>query len=144
MATAPANELVPAAASNAAAAVVLFDQDKFDAFYAKLQADIDAVPVDLTTKKGRDAIASAAAKVRTEKASEATIGRLQRSSEGLLRDKLAESQRANLAEQRVNSLLDEIAALRPDAEKYRERCRRDREHAENARVRKRAARKEAA
>lgn len=47
--------------------------------------------------------------------------------------------------QRENSkLLDEIAALRPDAEKYRERCRRDREHAENARVRKRAARKEAA
>ena len=38
----------------------------------------------------------------------------------------------------------EIAALRPDAEKYRERCRRDREHAENARERKRAARKEAA
>ena len=75
---------------------------------------------------------------------EATIGRLQRTSEGLLRDKLAESQRANLAEQRVNSLLDEIAALRPDAEKYRERCRRDREHAENARVRKRAARQEAA
>ncbi|WP_367347545.1 hypothetical protein [Sphingobium yanoikuyae] len=34
----------------------------------------------------------------------------------------------------------EIAALRPDAEKYRERCRRDREHAENARERKRAAR----
>lgn len=69
MAIAPANEIVPAAASNAAAAVVLFDQDKFDAFYAKLQADIDAVPVDLTTKKGRDAIASASAKVRTEKAS---------------------------------------------------------------------------
>lgn len=38
----------------------------------------------------------------------------------------------------------EIAALRPDAEKYRERCRRDREHAENARMRKRAARKEVA
>jgi hypothetical protein len=69
MASAPTTDLVPAAASNAAAAVVLFDQDKFDAFYAKLRADIDAVPVDLTTKKGRDAIASAAAKVRTEKAS---------------------------------------------------------------------------
>lgn len=49
--------------------VVLFDSDKFDAFCAKLKADIDAVPVDLTTKKGRDAIASAAAKVRSEKAS---------------------------------------------------------------------------
>lgn len=59
--------LVPA--DKAAASVVLFDSDKFDAFYAKLKADIDATPVDLTTKKGRDAIASAAAKVRSEKAS---------------------------------------------------------------------------
>lgn len=72
------------------------------------------------------------------------IGELKAQAAGRLRDKLAESERANLAEQRVNSLLDEIAALRPDAEKYRERCRRDREHAENARERKRAARKEAA
>ncbi|WP_257541097.1 hypothetical protein [Sphingobium sp. CFD-1] len=59
--------LVPV--NNAAAAVVLFDNEKFDAFYAKLKADIDATPVDLSTKKGRDAIASAAAKVRSEKAS---------------------------------------------------------------------------
>ncbi|WP_287212564.1 hypothetical protein [Sphingobium sp.] len=63
----PATEIVPVA--NAAAAVVLFDQAKFDAFYAKLKADVDAVPVDLTTKKGRDAIASVSAKVRSEKAS---------------------------------------------------------------------------
>lgn len=63
----PATDIVPVA--NAAAAVVLFDQAKFDAFYAKLKADVDAVPVDLTTKKGRDAIASVAAKVRSEKAS---------------------------------------------------------------------------
>ena len=55
--------------NNPAAAVVLFDQDKFDAFYAKLKADVEAVPVDLSTKKGRDAIASVAAKVRSEKAS---------------------------------------------------------------------------
>lgn len=55
--------------NNPAAAVVLFDQDKFDAFYARLKADVEAVPVDLSTKKGRDAIASIAAKVRSEKAS---------------------------------------------------------------------------
>ena len=63
----PATDIVPVA--NAAAAVVLFDQAKFDAFLAKLKADVAAVPVDLTTKKGRDAIASVAAKVRSEKAS---------------------------------------------------------------------------
>lgn len=63
---------------------------------------------------------------------------LQAVSKGILRDKIAESERANLAEQRVNSLLDEIAALRPDTEKHREKLRRDREHAENTRVRKRA------
>lgn len=72
MATAPILDaptaLVPAG-NNAAAAVVLFDQNKFDDFYARLKAEVDAVPVDLSTKKGRDAIASVAAKVRTEKAS---------------------------------------------------------------------------
>ncbi|RSU58049.1 hypothetical protein [Sphingobium yanoikuyae] len=66
------------------------------------------------------------------------ISALKEQCAGILRDKIAESERANLAEQRINSLLAEIAALRPDAEKYRERCRRDREHAENARERKRA------
>ena len=73
MATAPIIEHEPTTAiapvNNAAAAIVLFDQDKFDAFYAKLKADVDATPVDLSTKKGRDAIASVAAKVRSEKAS---------------------------------------------------------------------------
>ncbi|WP_375187716.1 hypothetical protein [Sphingobium yanoikuyae] len=63
------------------------------------------------------------------------IGQLKAQAAGILRDKIAESERANLAEQRVNSLLAEIAALRPDAEKYRERCRRDREHAANKRKR---------
>lgn len=61
------NAITPVASP--AAAVVLFDQDKFDAFYAKLKADVESVPVDLSTKKGRDAIASVAAKVRSEKAS---------------------------------------------------------------------------
>ncbi|WP_281823125.1 hypothetical protein [Sphingobium sp. BS19] len=60
-------DVVPANANTAVA--VLFDADKFDAFYAKLKADVEATPVDLTTDKGRKAIASAAAKVRTEKAS---------------------------------------------------------------------------
>lgn len=70
MATAPVLETTALApVNNAAAAVVLFDNAKFDAFYAKLKADVDAVPVDLSTKKGRDAIASVAAKVRSEKAS---------------------------------------------------------------------------
>lgn len=63
------NALAPIAATSPAAAVVLFDQDKFDAFYAKLKAEVEAVPVDLSTDKGRKAIASVAAKVRTEKAS---------------------------------------------------------------------------
>lgn len=59
---------LPAVPANAAAAVVLFDADKFDVFLAKLKADVDATPVDLTTKKGRDAIASVAARVRSQKA----------------------------------------------------------------------------
>jgi len=54
--------------ANGSSAVVLFDSDKFDDFYSKLKSDIDATPVDLSTDKGRKAIASVAAKVRTEKA----------------------------------------------------------------------------
>lgn len=63
----PVTAIVPAA--TAKAAVVLFDQHKFDVFFAKLKADVEATPIDLATKKGRDAIASVAAKVRSEKAS---------------------------------------------------------------------------
>lgn len=62
----PVTALVPA--TDTPNAVVLFDTAKFDAFYAKLKADVDATPVDLATDKGRKAIASVAAKVRSEKA----------------------------------------------------------------------------
>lgn len=74
MATAAKIELAPETGTDIALAVaqnpgiVLVDTAKFDAFYEKLKADAEAVPVDLTTKKGRDAIASFAAKVRSEKA----------------------------------------------------------------------------
>lgn len=69
MATVIENPGTAIVAADAPTAVVLFDNEKFDAFLAKLKADVAAVPVDLTTKKGRDAIASVAAKVRSEKAS---------------------------------------------------------------------------
>lgn len=59
---------------------------------------------------------------------DATIGRLQRENSGLLRDKLNESARANLAEKRVRSLLDEVDALTPDAQKWRDRKKADREY----------------
>src|SRR3546814_18312170 len=69
MATAPliedtSNALVPA--NSAAAAIVLFDSDKFDAFYSRLKADVEAVPVDQPNTKGGDDIASVACAVRTE------------------------------------------------------------------------------
>lgn len=69
MATVLENPGTAIVAADASTAVVLFDNEKFDAFMAKLKADVAAVPVDLATKKGRDAIASVAAKVRSEKAS---------------------------------------------------------------------------
>lgn len=69
MATVLENPGTAIVAADASTAVVLFDNEKFDAFIAKLKADVAAVPVDLATKKGRDAIASVAAKVRSEKAS---------------------------------------------------------------------------
>jgi hypothetical protein len=63
----PATGIVPVI--EAPAQVVLFDSTKFSEFYDKLKADVQAVPIDLKTDKGRKAIASAAAKVRSEKAS---------------------------------------------------------------------------
>lgn len=69
MATVLENPGTAIVAADASTAVVLFDNEKFDAFMSKLKADVAAVPVDLATKKGRDAIASVAAKVRSEKAS---------------------------------------------------------------------------
>ncbi len=48
---------------------------------------------------------------------------------GLLRDKIAESRRADSAAGQLDEALRTIDDLRPDAEKYRERLRRDRESA---------------
>ena len=89
---------------------------------------------DQMMKSGDDLLAQRAAQALRDSE---TIGRLQRTSEDMLARNLE-------LQAKVNEQEGEIAALRPDAEKYRERCRRDREHAENARVRKRAARQEAA
>lgn len=96
-------DLVPAA-TNAAAAVVLFDQDKFDAFYDKLRADIDAVPVDLTTKKGREAIASRSMKVRTEKAS------IDRDRKRLTQEWRDNTALVNNAWKSIEARLDDLAA----------------------------------
>jgi hypothetical protein len=106
------------------AAVVLFESEKFNAFYAKLKADIDAVPVDLTTDKGRKAIASAAAKVRTEKAS------IDRDRKRLTQEWRDMTAQVNGAWKSIETQLDELAveARRPlteweDAEKERlDRC----------------------
>lgn len=59
-------DIIVAVAANPG--IVLLDNEKFDAFYDKLKADAEAIPVDLTTKKGRDALASCAATIRSEKA----------------------------------------------------------------------------
>lgn len=74
MATAAQLDLAPETGTDIAVVVaknpgvVLVDTAKFDAFYEKLKADAAAIQVDLTTKKGREALASFAAKVRSEKA----------------------------------------------------------------------------
>lgn len=57
----------------------------------------------------------------------AELATLKAERDGLLNEALNLSSRAKLAETRVNTYLDEIEALKPDALKYRERLRRDRE-----------------
>lgn len=94
---------------DAPAQVVLFDNAKFSEFYDKLKADVQAVPVDLKTDKGRKAIASAAAKVRSEKAS---IDRDRKRLTQQWRDMTAQ---VNGAWKSIETQLDELAveARRP-------------------------------
>lgn len=66
-------EIIPAENTDIVAAVakqpgiVLLDREKFSAWYEKLKADAPT-DVDVTTTKGRDALRSFAARVRSEKA----------------------------------------------------------------------------
>lgn len=90
---------------------------KHKAVVDDITADRDAIHKSYGAK--HDALLEARDELRFQKGQVANLHK--RFSE--------ETVRADLAEQRVDSLLAEIAALRPDAEKYRERCRRDREHA---------------
>lgn len=127
MATAAKIETTDIVVANDSAQVVLFERDKFDAFYAKLKADVDATPIDLKTDKGRKAIASAAAKVRTEKAS------IDRDRKRLTQEWRDMTAQVNGAWKVIEAQLDELAveARKPlteweEAEKERiEGCRAD-------------------
>lgn len=66
---------------------------------------------------------------------DATIGRLQRENAGLLRDKLAAAEAAKNLAGELRECMRTIDDLRPDAEKYRERLRRDRDNAASKRAR---------
>jgi chromosome segregation ATPase len=61
------------------------------------------------------------------KALRAELATLKAERDGILRDKIAEAERSDQAVSRGLALMREIEALRPDALKYRERLRRDRE-----------------
>jgi len=124
MTTAAKIETTDIVVANDGAQVVLFERDKFDAFYAKLKADVDATPIDLKTDKGRKAIASAAAKVRTEKAS------IDRDRKRLTQEWRDMTAQVNGAWKVIEAQLDELAveARKPlteweEAEKERiDRC----------------------
>lgn len=90
---------------------------KYEAALADLQAERDAVYESYSVK--HDALLEARQELSFQK----------RQVANLAERKDQETVRADLAEQRVNRLLDEIEALRPDAMKHRERLRRDRENA---------------
>lgn len=61
------------------------------------------------------------------KALRTELATLKAERDGILRDKIAETDRSNKAVSRGLELIREIEALKPDALKYRERLRRDRE-----------------
>lgn len=85
--------------------VVLFDQEKFDAWYDRLKADAPK-DVDVTTNKGRDALRSYAADIRKEKAA-IDRDRLRLTKEW--RDMTAKVNEAGKQiERRLDSLADEV------------------------------------
>lgn len=61
---------------------------------------------------------------------------IEAANHGLLRDKIAESKRADILAGQLDEALKTITDLRPDAEKHRERLRRDRESAAAKRAQK--------
>lgn len=84
--------------------VILMDNEKFDTFLAKLKAEAAAVPVDLTTDKGRKAIASAAHKIRTEKA------RIDRDRKRLTQEWRDMTAQVNSAWKTIEARLDGLAS----------------------------------
>lgn len=108
MATAAQLDLAPAPGTDIVVAVakepgiVLLDRVKFDAWYEKLAAKAPT-DVDVTTKKGRDALRSFAAEVRSEKAA-IDKARLRLTKEW--RDMVAQ---ANDAGKEINDRLEQLA-----------------------------------
>lgn len=88
-----------------------------------LQADRDAIHKSYGVK--HDALLEARQELSFQKGQVANLSER----------KDQETVRADLAEQRINRLLDEIESLRPDAEKHRERLCRDREYVAAKRAR---------
>ena len=101
---AEATDLIAVAAQNPVA--ILTDAERFDAFYAKVKAEVDAHVPDLTTDKGRKAIASLAYKVAKTKTA------LDDAGKKLTEDKRKEIAAVDEARRNIRAKLD---ALRDEA-----------------------------
>jgi len=99
-----ATDLIAIAAQNPVA--ILTDAERFDAFYAKVKAEVDAHVPDLTTEKGRKAIASLAFKVVKTKTA------LDDAGKKLTEDKRKEIAAVDEARRNIRTKLD---ALRDEA-----------------------------
>ena len=97
-------DLIAVAAQNPVA--ILTDADRFDAFFAKVKAEVDAHVPDLTTEKGRKAIASLAFKVVKTKTA------LDDAGKKLTEDKRKEIAAVDAARRNIREKLD---ALRDEA-----------------------------
>lgn len=95
-----ATDLIAFAAENPVA--ILTDGARFDAFYSKVKAEVDAHIPDLTTEKGRKAVASLAFKVTKTKTA------LDDAGKKLTEDKRKEIAAVDAARRNIREKLDEL------------------------------------
>lgn len=98
--TEPGTDIVVAVTQNPG--LVLLDRVKFDAWYEKLSAEAPT-DADVTTNKGRDALRSFAAKVRSEKA------QIDKARLGLTREWRDLTSQANAAGKEIEERLEGLA-----------------------------------
>jgi len=94
-----ANDIITAAPNPVA---VLTDAEKFDAFFARMKAETEGLQADVSTKRGRDAIAAMAYKVSQTKQS------IEKARLALTEEWRTQTSKVNAAGKQISQRLDDL------------------------------------